>query len=195
MIYYESDWANHDSAERTVAAAAIRAIGTNAVPCLLEWSRNETPGWHRNLARVLPRRIGNSRLARATVYRGYHRAEAARFGFLLLGTNTVGAIPELSSMMMDPSRPETATRAIEVLSCLGPEGFRVLARALADTKQPFRGTIATCIAFNSAHYLGTNTCLAPLRAAMDDPDPTLRAGASNLVTRLTPRQAGDSPPQ
>src|SRR5512140_622369 len=101
ITYYERDRPSDDDDRRKalLAAAAIRAIGTHAVPLLLDWTRYETTPWHRTVARALPARFGNSRLARATVFRGFHRAEAAQQGFRLLGTNAASAIPELRTMM------------------------------------------------------------------------------------------------
>jgi hypothetical protein len=117
MIYYESDCpgqlTNHPA-----AAAALLSLGTNAVPRLLEWIQYETPPWHRKLARVMPRRIGNSGPARRTLYLGFHRAEAARTALRLLGTNAAPAIPQLSALAADQSRPQTASRATEALRSL-----------------------------------------------------------------------------
>ncbi len=192
MTYYESDRPNHHP-QGPAAATALRAIGTNALPCLLAWIRYEAPPWHRNIARVMPGRIGNSRPARATLYRGHHRAAAAQKGFQLLGTNAVGAIPELSRMARDQSQPQTAKRAIEILSGLGPEAFPVMEAALADTHRPFRESIAVCLAVNTVRHVGTNACLSPLREAMNDPDPALRAAASRMVTRLTGSQGPGTP--
>lgn len=195
MIYYESDRANADRAQRPVAAAAVRAIGTNALPCLLGWIRFETPSWHRGLARVMPIRIGNSRPARATVYRGFHQAEAARLGFRLLGTNALDAIPALSLMMQDAAHPETASRAIEVLSRLGPPAFELMTGSLADTNQPFRESIALLMGLNTASFVGTNVCLPPLRAALNDPSPKVRTAASNMLARLTTGPGASAPGQ
>lgn len=193
MIYYESDRPNADRALRPVAASAIRAIGTNALPCLLSWIRFETPSWHRDLARVMPMRVGNSRPARATVYRSYHQAEAARLGFRLLGTNAIGAMPELKLMMQDPSHPETANRAIEVLSRLGPPAFALMEDGLANTNQPFRESIALFLGLNTASSVGTNTCLPLLTNALGDPDPEIRTTASNMIKRLTALPATNTP--
>ncbi len=135
-IYYESDRPNQDRAQRPVAAAAIRTIGTNALPRLLEWLRYEAPPWHRDVARVLPRCIGNSRLARATLYRSYHRAEAACLGLQLLGSNVVSAVPELTAMMQDPAHPQTASRATSILDHLKPKVSHLPGTNPPNTNQP-----------------------------------------------------------
>ena len=122
MIYYESDRLNRDPAQRPVAAAAIRAVGTNALPQLIKWTCYEVPTWHAYITRALPRstalRSANSRPTRTTVYRGFHRAHAAQLGFRLLGTNAVSAIPELTTISQDTSRPQAAARAQQVLQSL-----------------------------------------------------------------------------
>lgn len=122
MIYYESDRPDRDIAKRRLAAAAIREIGTNALPRLLAWTRYEAPAWHSNISRALPRgvalRAGNSRPARSTVYRNVHRAQAAQMGFRLLGTNAAGAIPELTKISQNSTHPQTAARAVRILQSL-----------------------------------------------------------------------------
>lgn len=127
-----------------------------------------------SLARVahgIGLRLYESRLVRATVYRKYHRAEAARQYLWLLDTGAVSVIPELRTMLQDESHPDTAVRALVLLSHLVLEGFQVMDAALADTNQPFPEDIALLMGHNIAHYLGTNTCLPRLRAAMADPNP------------------------
>jgi hypothetical protein len=139
----------------------------------------------------MPRRIGNSQLARATIYRGFHRSEIARTTFPLLGTNALGAIPQLRSMMHDTSHPQTAVRSIAVLSRVGPEAFEIMEGGLGDTNQPFREQIAMMMGIYTARYVGTNACLSPLRTAMvADPDSKVRAAASNMVLRLAGTNGG-----
>jgi hypothetical protein len=183
--YYEADRPNQDPAQRLRAAAAIRTMGTNALPFLLKSIRYETPSWHRDVAPVLPVRMANSRPARATLYRRFHRAEAAEKGFRLLGSNALSAVPPLRSMLRDQTHPETALRALGLLGSLGAETFHVLEAALADTNHPYRTNIVACLAVTTARYVGTNACLPPLRSAMGDPDPNVRIAASNMVIRLT----------
>lgn len=200
-IYYESIYgapgrqASQDTEQRRLAAAAIRAIGTNGLPRLLELIRYDPSPWHQPVLRALPVRIANSRPVRTVAYRGYNRAAAASLGFRILGSNAVSVIPELTTMMNDPSHPETAIRAISVLSYLGAPAFEVLKDRLADTNQPFRENITLLIGLNTTKCVGTNTCLPYIKAVMDDPDPKVRAAASRAMTRLTGRQTAIPSPQ
>jgi hypothetical protein len=188
MIHCESDRPNRDPAQRPVAASAIRAIGTNALPQLLEWICYETPSWHSNVTRALPRRLalrlGNSRAARATLYRGYHRAAAAEMGFRLIETNAVSAIPHLQTLLRDRSKPRTALRAMIVLTQLGAPGFDVLRAAALDTTQPYRDTILAAMASAPLRDTVTNDCLDTLGMLTADPDPAIRTSASNLIRYL-----------
>jgi HEAT repeat protein len=57
--------------------------------------------------------------------------------------------------------------------------------ALADTNHVYRDRVAMSLGFFMAHDVGTNACLPPLIAALDDPDPQVRSAASRALRRLT----------
>ncbi len=98
-------------------------------------------------------------------------------------------------MMNDNTHPERASRATLALGSLGPQAFEVLAARLADTNQPDREHLALIIGRYTAAFVGTNTWLVPLRTAVNDPDPNVRAAASGMVLRLTASQTARSPAQ
>jgi HEAT repeat protein len=104
--------------------------------------------------------------------------------FGILGTNAASDIPELVAMMDDPNCPRTARRAIAALSSLGAPAFPQMTAALSNTSHPNRDIIAAFL-FWMAHDIGTNACLPPLTAALDDPDPQVRGAASRALYRLT----------
>jgi len=193
-VYYKSDRTG-SNAQREIAVTAIKAMGTNAFPVLLRQIEYEIPSWCDTVGRRWPagvaKRLLGSSLVRATVVRKLERAEAARTLLVQLGTNAVSTVPKLTIMIQDRNHAQTSIRAGCVLSYVGPEGFQTLVAALARTNQPFRQDVLSFIAF-SAPVVGTNTCLPPLRAALEDPDPEVRITATNLVEYLTKHQESSS---
>ncbi|HWQ92164.1 MAG TPA: hypothetical protein VN673_10870, partial [Clostridia bacterium] len=175
-----------DSPDFEKAQEAVQAIGTNAVPFLLKWIRQEPPSWQRSARARLPRWIGESDLASFFIDGpGSDRASAADLGFGILGSNAVSAIPELTGMLSDPKTPRTAKRAASAMSSLGYPGFRQLTAVLADTNHPNRGTIPWCLRL-AAYSVGTNACVPPLVAALNDPDSSVRASAGRVLGNIAP---------
>ena len=54
---------------------------------------------------------------------------------------------------------------------------------------------AHCLRVLANHVRFVPWSLPPLRAAMNDPDPKVRAAAAKMVTRLTGEEAGSTPPE
>lgn len=103
--------------ERDAAAVAIRAIGTNAIPTLLQMMREkESPFKSRWLAR-----------------RWYHFfsviyfsepagiLERAEEGFDVLGPSAASAVPELSKILDDNLSSECSSRTANALGNIGPD--------------------------------------------------------------------------
>jgi hypothetical protein len=60
-----------------------------------------------------------------------------------------------------------------------------MAAALTNTNQTARAYIPLYIRL-MARDVGTNACLSPLNAALQDPDPGVRAAASHMLRILIP---------
>jgi len=83
------------------AAAAVRHIGTNALPCLLKWIRYHPPIWKRR-AHALLGRLPDQFIP-AFIGGGYDLpARTAVEGFSILGPEAAQAIPELLRIVADP---------------------------------------------------------------------------------------------
>lgn len=189
-LYCESERAG-DTPQSEVAAAAVKATATNALPLLVRYIQYETPSWVRPAGRLpapIAKGVLGSSPTRVTVAGKSERAEFALTLLLQLGTNAVGILPELTTLIHDRNRPETARRAIYALSRMGPEGFQTLVSALGATNQPFREMVLNFIAIGSAPVVGTNMCLPAIRAALHDPDPIVRITATNMLAWLTKQQ-------
>jgi HEAT repeat protein len=105
--------------------------------------------------------------------------------FCVLGTNAAPAIPELTTLMKDSTRPKTSWRAIAALGNLGLQAFPHMTAALANTNHPNRDQAALYLATLIAPSFGTNACLPPLTAALNDPDELVRSTAAMALGYLT----------
>jgi hypothetical protein len=173
------------------AVQAIRAIGTNALPNYLQWLQYEPSQWRTTLRSKLPRwAIKNQTVSNWLDDPASWRAMYAYRGIEILGTNAIGALPELTAMLNNSNRPWTAQRAMGALGFLGTASIPVLQAALADTNRTDRWHVAAAIGFmgRAGH---TNECLPILMMALSDGDAEVRMEATNWVRRSAPQLLPD----
>jgi hypothetical protein len=124
--------------DRAAAAEALRSIGPNAVPFLLEWIRTpETiPEWKLKLAGWMSRsELGRKAMfhLRFVVRTGRPRLSALAFG--ALGESGAAAVPELTALLSDEQR---SFLAAEALSGIGGPAIPAGLRALRDSDPRLR---------------------------------------------------------
>ena len=127
------------------ARAAVRAIGTNALPCLLAWlSANPKRGSVRHAAELIIPDV--PALASVRAWAQYDLAiihfEVAACLFTTLGPDAAPAIPELERLASDPSGPRSAYAAVGILAGFGPQALPALQRIAANPHCPTRGHAA-----------------------------------------------------
>lgn len=116
-----------NQAESAPAVDAIRHMGTNALPFLVRWIQYE-PGWRDSLGRKMwtwPVIRSRHDIQRLIWNMTQYRANAAVYGFQVLGSTANPAVPELQRLAYNGDAPETALRATECLIHMGqrfPEG-------------------------------------------------------------------------
>ena len=126
---------------RREAEAAVRAIGTNALPTLLGWIRYEYSPVRELYASVVTRlplseklRNGLERIsgsAKATIPHW-----SAGEGFRILNTNAVTAIPQLFHLAAGPNRRPVARRAVQALGGIGPPAVPHLITLVTNRNGP-----------------------------------------------------------
>ena len=137
------------------AAEAIRAIGTNGLPCLLNWISYEPGPWRDpigSLAERLPDSItGGSPLYRLTFPAGVRRAAHAATAFRVLGPMAAPAIPELARLLAITNSTSSSQRALCALFCLGPAAVPAIANILSSPRYAGDRWAMDCI-----ENMGTN---------------------------------------
>jgi hypothetical protein len=186
------------------AELAVRLIGTNALPFLLEWIRYELPPWRQRLLTLATWPVPGKPLYEAKIVFGQslilgestRLAELAELGFVILNSNAIPAIPDLERLMKDKQKPVVGLRAIYALGAIGGPAMTALTNALADTKQTNRIEIMHALMGAeraSPYYYGSayqGAALPVLTQALQDPDPWIRRQASVTlynITNVTPR--------
>jgi hypothetical protein len=118
---------------------AIRAIGTNALPCLLEWIAYEPSAPKTRVLRVVCRIVPENNYTRPflmSLFRRDLQAADAVAGFLILGESAVPAIPDLVKLATDPQRNKSSDRATLALRYIGPKSQEALASIIATRSPP-----------------------------------------------------------
>jgi len=177
------------------AADAVRHIGTNALPWLLEWTDYQPPGWKMRLWTNPPVAMLRTGYARSVYYwllrsRASDREWPARSGFEILGSVARPALPELERRLADWQKPWRASLAMELYAQIeGPGSVPALVRALASTNTDSRKAAAFCLA-----TLSTNAAPAApaLRNALKDPEWFVREMAAKALQQIAPEAPSDS---
>src|SRR5580765_3612893 len=107
------------------SAAAVRAIGTNAIPLLLKWLRYEPSALNGKLNAAVEKAagaIGDSPVVDSLLNRGYHYSQCAVAGLSILGSNASPTIPQLVRMMYDTTNcPYSSRQALQALQTIGAD--------------------------------------------------------------------------
>jgi hypothetical protein len=147
-----------DLTDHVEAVKAIRSIGTNAIPYLLQWVQYERPAPIKVLEGAIEK-VFPSPAARNPFYRRKEskkeiRASAVFNAFLVLKETGAPAIPELARLGGDTRRPEVADRARRCMWALlleaakasdSPESCGLLVNSLRDTNAVTRAVAADVI--------------------------------------------------
>ena len=193
-IYQNQAYDQSPSPEMAEAEMAVRNIGTNGIPFLLQWINYEPPTWRKKLRSNLPDRLANSPLiARIVDGAAYSKSSVAIHGFGILGTNAVAVIPEFTRMMNDTNAPTRSRRATLALSSLGMEGFHALVYALSDPQRSNRFRIIYNLRI-MAWQCVTNICLPPLVKALSDQDHLVRRAATSVLESIAPETLTSNAP-
>jgi hypothetical protein len=172
-----SQWlevSDRDQEAREQATTAVRAIGREALPTLLNMIGRKD-SWLKRRLLAWDQQRDSSRLGLAGAARDRRLAAA---GFQMLGPAAKPAFPELARLFQDPELAQTVGWAILTV---GPEAIAVLRGGLLNSNVAIR--YASASALSSA---GTNGAVAvpDLIRALKDPHYAVRAAAAGALGRL-----------
>src|SRR6266496_1263991 len=129
--------ANARSAQRDAEVAesevAGRAIGSNAIPVLLEWLGYDRPSWMISLLHSVYRNVPKPLRSMVPGTKEI-QPEAAIEGFRILGPAATNAIPKLVQIVCHLGTQNQRERAIEALCCIGKDGLVELVGLLGDPR-------------------------------------------------------------
>jgi hypothetical protein len=151
-----------ERAERADAREAIRQMGTNAIPTLLQiLGANDRNKWW-VLARLKSKGFREMYHNQNVPTDDLQDTGVEAFG--LLGTNAISAIPKINKLFGDW---ETCSPAARVLAGLGPEGVAALTNGLASENDDIRGVTIWAIGEKSS--MDSNTIARIMIASLKDP--------------------------
>jgi hypothetical protein len=167
------------------AEAAVRHIGTNALPYLEKWIVSKPPAWRTNLGEGPPNRSKPDPLADWLDGSGRRRRNAY-VGFWILGTNAASSVPELMALMKGATSSNEKFMLTFALAGIGAPAIPALKAALTDPNQPHRSQIFV-IFFYMAGWHGPNDCLPVLIELLNHNDFMVRSGATNWIEEFNPQ--------
>jgi HEAT repeat protein len=129
------------------AEAAVRKIGTNALPCLLKWIASEVPPLEYRVMAKLPAPGKVKQLLYGLIYKRDKPTPytLARIGFQLLGENSAPAVPELTKMLNDSNSLLRRQNAAVALASIGTNGLPPLLYALSNSNYPMPNTVVAVV--------------------------------------------------
>ena len=177
---------NTSVADAREAADAIRHIGTNATPWLLEWIRYEQPRWKSNLRvcyRNLPKPFFNKSIDLWFIGSERLAGEAA-LGFSILGAEGASAVPELIRLTKSTNALLTSLNAETGLSFIGEAGLPAIEAAI--TNRATRIDLRRYLISSIMNGMDPHRTVPVLMRALEDPDLPVREEATNALRLIAP---------
>jgi len=141
--------------EADPAVIAVRAIGTNAIPCALRWIRYEPSKIRSRIQKLAERLPPKYESYLISILDGQERAKNAETLFALLGPKAAGAIPALTGLAATSTTAERAEHCIDSLRYIGPDALPSFLILLTNGRARVRFEAAS-----SVGLLGTNAAPA-----------------------------------
>lgn len=154
------------------ATAAVRQIGTNAIPSLLMWISHEPSLLRTNVQGVLSEAEAR------------YLPHLAVVGFALLGGEARQALPALSLLAND-SRTNVAEFATEAIIKIGPAALSELISILTNTASPRRRAAAEAI----ANFTNASPALPVLLQSVNDQDEMVSVFAAVALAKVPSQEA------
>jgi hypothetical protein len=190
------DWAKNYPRNQDVVDNAIRHMGTNALPWLLEWlSAEPPPRWKLEIvksAAKLPAHVGGDYSKKALWTWGWesmNRSSFAQHSFYFLGKEARSAMPDLVRIASNPKHQQGGKAAASILIGFHEEGVHGFITILRSPQAPGRRPATDYFRVTGVAKLGTNANAAAeaLASCLDDDDPLTRNDAAIALAKLAIR--------
>jgi hypothetical protein len=184
-IYSQVGLPHPNQKEVGEASNAVKQIGTNALPWLLEQIRKNGEGdlfWWQfdRAAAALPRPTWRFlfRLRQAT------RIELASEGFKLLGTNAAPALPALRVIIDNTNTPIAAYYALDACFVIEKDALPTFSEIITNTQHPRR--FYALVLLRSTNISTNNSeLIRAIELCTSDPDPNFARSATFLLRNVT----------
>jgi hypothetical protein len=180
----------HSPKEADEAARAVKAIGSNAIPFLVDWLQYEPGAFRRNFHRAgsrLPPRLFLNSFAQKHLVAGAadRRSEAAVGGFEILGSTATPAITELVQIVKSP-KLFAGSRSLYALGNIGTNALPELLTLISDPAQKQRAFAIGIIPFMHERGVNVKTSVPVLQRCLEDTNPVVRREATNVLLQIDP---------
>jgi HEAT repeats len=160
------------------AEEAVRVIGTDAIPSLMNWLRASDSS-DKHIANLVVRRLG----VPLRVPGSYEMQERAAYGLAALGTVAKPVFPEIAMIALKDARNEgQRVNAINALTNCDADTMRLLAAGLKDPDRNIR--LRAISALFHLRVAPDEVCLPALEGALQDQDVQVRDSASGTIARF-----------
>jgi hypothetical protein len=165
--------------DREARQEAIRQIGTNAIPTLIDLLGVTDENRWQVLRKLESQELRKGNRA-GSVFNSV-LSKMALDGFGILGTNAVPAIPQIVKLF---GKVDTCSEAAQALALLGPDGVAALTNGLSSQNVTIRGITIWAIGEKAA--LDSNTVMRIMLKCLKDPGANLRADAARFLAHKDP---------
>jgi hypothetical protein len=160
------------------AEAAVRAIGTDAIPWLMNWLRASDSSSNQ-IASMVVRRLG----VPLRVPGSYEMQTRAAYGLAALGPVAKPVFPEIAMIALKDAQNEgQRINAINSLPNSDADTMRLLAAGLKNPDRNIR--LSAISALFHIRVAPDEVCLPALEGALKDQDAQVRASACGTITRF-----------
>ena len=181
-------------AEIGAAKEAIRQMGTNALPYLIQWVGYETPALKKQVSWVAIRIFRKLPPWQMTEQTHLLQRQGAVFALQMVGREAAPGIPNLSRIANDPKRSESRLDVVWVLGEIGaaalPAIVCVLTNEQSRTAQSPKIRMGCALIISHLAHEDLNTARLAVPALLkmrDDPDQNARGNAIIALHEIDPK--------
>jgi hypothetical protein len=175
------------TAQQAKATEAIRHMGTNAFPPLIEWLRYDNTIARNHFWSRVPLGIRKFKPAGALVFYSpkMQRAVDSCWALITFGRDASPAFPALAELFITTTNFEVRTRCMVIFREIGPPTLPTLTAAAADKRSYTNHSIEEILWTMQQIGPRATSAVPALRTLLQDADPATKCALSNAITHIT----------